>query len=88
MQIIRIFIRLFLFVVVTLIGLRIIVLLLQRLPGLIVALSLLALFVLSFAWRKGSFRAVGLHSRHSITIALIVSGVLFILSTSILIFVK
>jgi hypothetical protein len=84
----RLIVRLLLTIVVMLISLRVVFLLFQRLPGLIVALSLIALATLSVALYKGSFKAIGLHNRHSITIAMIISGLLLILSTAILIYVK
>jgi hypothetical protein len=88
LAVLRLLVRLIFTLAVVLISLRFTVLLLQRLPGLIVAFSLIALAVLSFAFYKGSFRAVGLHTRQSITAAMIVSSALLILSTAILIFVK
>lgn len=61
--------------------------LLTKIPGVFVSLSVIAMGIFSFALYKGSFHAVGLHTKKSVTWALIASSVLFLISTAILIFV-
>lgn len=72
--------------IIIVIAIIILVRVLARAPGIIIALSILAIGVLSVAFYKGSFSAVGLHTRKSIRFAIIVSVVLLILSSMILIF--
>jgi hypothetical protein len=88
LPVLRLFIRTLLFVLIGLIALRFFVLFLQRAPGIFVALSVISAAALSIALYKGSFSAVGLHTKKSIKLALAVSALLFIVSTAILIFVK
>lgn len=86
LEILRLVIRTLMLILITLVGLRIFTLLLQRMPGVIVGLSVIAIISFSYALYKGSFNAIGLHTKKSVVIALIVSTVLFIVSTAILIF--
>lgn len=75
-------------VIVSIIVARIGIVILQRIPGVIVALSVISIGIFSVAFYKGSFSAVGLHTKKSIKISLTVSIILFVLSTAILIFVQ
>jgi hypothetical protein len=84
----RLLIKTLLIVIVSIIVGRIFLLILHRVPGVIVALSTISIGVFSVAFYKGSFSAVGLHTKKSIKISLIISIILFILSTAILIFVQ
>ncbi len=88
MSIVRFAGRLILTIIAVLITLRIMILLLQRVPGLIVALSLVALIILGSALYRGRLRATDLHNKQALVWALACAAVLFVLSTSILIFVK
>lgn len=75
-------------IIATLIGLRIIFILIQRLPGVVVSLSVIALCILGVAWYKGSFSAIGLNNRKSIMYTMIGTSLLFFVSLSILLFVE
>ena len=65
-------------ILLLLIGLRFFVIFLQRAPGFFVGLSIVAAGVLLYALYRGSFHAVGLHSRKSILWALVGSLLLSI----------
>lgn len=84
----KLLIKTLVIVLITLIALRFFTVLLQRAPGIFVALSVIASAILSVALYKGSFSAIGLHTKKSIIVALLGSIVLFIISTVILIFVE
>lgn len=82
----RVLMRAIIVAIITVIAIIIISQVLARSPGVIVALSILAIGMLSVALYKGSFSAVGLHSRKAIRWAIIVSIILLILSSMIFIF--
>ena len=80
--------RTLIIIVVTLIGLRIFTILLQRVPGLFVSLSVIAIGILLVALQKGSFRAIGLKNRKSIVWAMGGCLLLFFVSGTVLLFVN
>lgn len=80
-------IRTLIIVVITLIVLRVFTLLVNRVPGLFVSLSVIAIGILSVALYKGSFRAVGLKNRRAILWAIGGSVVVFFVSGIVLLFV-
>lgn len=84
----RLLIKTLFIVIVSIIAGRIGLIILHRIPGVIVALSLISIGIFSVAFYKGSFSAVGLHTKKSIKISLIVSIILLILSSLILVFVQ
>jgi hypothetical protein len=78
------FLRLFLIIIATLFSLRILFVLVNRLPGVVVALSIIAIMIFSLAYYKGGFQAIGIHSRKASAIAIIAAVILLIISTAIL----
>lgn len=78
------FLKLLLIIFITLFAMRILIVLVNRLPGVVVALSLIAIMIFSIAYFKGGFRAIGLRSRKASGIAIIIAALLFIISTGIL----
>ncbi len=88
LAILRLVIMTLVIIFASLFTVRILVLVLNRAPGFIVALSLIALSILAIAFYKGSFNAVGLRTKKSIIYAMIAFFVLLIISTAILIFVQ
>lgn len=78
--------RIVILAAVTIIGLRIFVVLLQRVPGLFVSLSAIAMGILVYALYKGSFRAVGLRDRRAVLWTMAACLVLFLISGSVLLF--
>lgn len=89
LEALKLFFRTLIIVIISLIGTyfigRFLFRIIPRAPGVFVALSLIAIGVFAFALYKGSFSAVGLHTKRSIKIAITVSVILFIISTAILI---
>lgn len=82
----RVLIRAIIAAIIIVVAIGLIVRVLSSRPGIIIALSIIAIGVLSVALYKGSFSAVGLHTRKSIRWAITVSVILLILSTAIFIF--
>jgi hypothetical protein len=82
------FIKLIFIIFITLFAARIIFVLVNRVPGVVVALSLIAIMVFSVAYYKGGFRAIGIQSRKGSAIAIIAAAIIFIISTIILINVQ
>ncbi len=78
------FLKLLAIIFGTLFALRFLFVLVNRLPGVVLALSLIAIMVFSFAYYKGGFRAIGIHSRKASAILVIASILLLIISTGIL----
>lgn len=87
MNYINLALKTLLIIIATLIGLRITFIFIQRIPGVTISLSVIALGILSVALYKGSFEAIGLKNRQSILYAMIGAAVLFFISLSILMFV-
>lgn len=87
MNTLRIIIRTLVITIITLFGLRIFTILLQRVPGVFVSLSILSLAILIIAFIRGNFRAVGLKNRRAILWAIGASFILFIVSGTIFLFV-
>ena len=83
----KVLIRTLAIVLLILIVARFSSILLVRIPGVFVSLSVIAIGIFSFALYKGSFRAIRLHTKTSVAWALIASIALFIISTAILVFV-
>lgn len=88
MQTVFYFVRLFALIIATLISLRILFVLIHRLPGVVVALSAISLLLFSVVLYKGGWQAIGIRTRKSSALAVIVSAVLLIVSTAILLNVK
>lgn len=82
------FVRLFALIFATLISLRILFVLVQRLPGVVVALSAISLLMFAIAYYRGGWKAIGIRTRKSSAIAAIVSAILLVISTVILLKVK
>lgn len=78
------FIKLILIIFVTLFALRILFILVNRQPGIVVALSIIAIMIFSLVYYKGGFRAIGLRSRKASRIAIIAATLILIISTGIL----
>jgi|GEM_PF-1856521 uncharacterized membrane protein len=78
------FLRLIFIIFGTLFALRILFVLVNRLPGVVVALSLIAIMIFGMAYYKGGFHAIGIRSRKASAIAIIAATLLFIISTGIL----
>ncbi|MEX2416290.1 MAG: hypothetical protein WD424_09100 [Paenibacillaceae bacterium] len=78
------FLKLIVIIFGTLFALRILFILVNRVPGVVVALSLIAIMSFSIAYYKGGFRAIGIRSRKASVIAIIAATLLFIISTGIL----
>ncbi|MEX1031287.1 MAG: hypothetical protein WDZ91_14770 [Paenibacillaceae bacterium] len=78
------FIKLILIIFVTLFALRILFILVNRQPGIVVALSIIAIMIFSLVYYKGGFRAIGLRSRKASGIAIIAATLILIISTGIL----
>jgi hypothetical protein len=87
-QSINYFIKLIALIIGTLIGLRILSLMIFRVPGVIVALSIISIILFSIIYRKGGWDAIGIRSRKAPAIITILSVILLILSTAILIYVN
>lgn len=79
-------IRVLILVIIAVAASIVIIFILARFPGVIVALSAIAIGVFSVALYKGSFSAVGLHTPRSIKMAGAISIVLFIISIAIILF--
>jgi hypothetical protein len=78
------FLKLIVIIFGTLFALRILFILVNRQPGVVVALSLIAIMIFSIAYYKGGFRAIGIRSRKTSAIAIIAAILLFMISTGIL----
>jgi len=88
MNYILLVVRTLIIIVATLIGLRVFTMVLQRIPGLFVSLSVIAIGVLLFALYKGSFHAIGLKNRKSILWAIGGCILLFFISGIVLLYVN
>jgi len=88
MQALWFFVRLFALIIATLFALRILFVLVQRLPGVVVALSAISLLMYGIAFRRGGWQAIGVRTRKSSAIAALASFVLLVVSTVILLKVK
>jgi hypothetical protein len=82
------FVRLFGYILGTLLGLIILMRLVIRLPGFVVGLSAALLVLFGFAWARGGLSAVGIRSRKAAALASIASTILMIVSIAILLNVK
>lgn len=80
--------RLVFLILVTLLAVIILIRVVQRLPGIIVALSAIALLLFGIAYFRGGLAAIGIHSRKAAALAILASAILLILSTAILINVQ
>lgn len=78
------FFKLLLIILGTLFSLRILFVLVNRLPGVVLALSLIALALCVLAYRKGGWHAIGLRSRKAALLAMLASFILTVVSTAIL----
>lgn len=78
------FFKLLLLILATLFSLRILFVLVNRLPGVVLAISLIALALCAFAYRRGGWHAIGLRSRKAAMLAMIACLILTIVSTGIL----
>ena len=87
MNTLQLILKTLLIIVATVFGLRIFTILLQRMPGLFVSLSAIAIGVFLYALYKGGFRAIGLKSRKAVSFALGASIALFLISGAIFLFV-
>lgn len=79
------FLKLLAIIFGTLFALRILFVLVNRLPGVVLALSLVAIMIFSIAYYKGGFDAIGIRSRKASAIAIIAAILLLIISTGILV---
>ena len=79
------FIRLFAIIIATLFSLRILFVLVQRVPGVVVALSIIAIAVFGVAFYRGGLQSIGIRSRKASALAIIAATILLIISTAILI---
>lgn len=82
------FIRLFGYVIGTLLFLIVLIRLLARLPGLVVGISAVLLLLFAIAYARGGLSAIGIRSRKVAALAGIASFILMGVSIAILIFVK
>lgn len=82
----NILIRVLILVIAAVAASIVIIFVLARFPGVILALSTIAIGVFAVALYKGSFSAVGLHTTKSIKIAGAISIVLLIISLAIILF--
>lgn len=78
------FLKLIFIIFGTLFALRILFILVNRQPGVVVALSLIAIMIFSIAYYKGGLRAIGIRSRKASAIAIVAAILLLIISTGIL----
>src|SRR5690606_9985737 len=81
MQTIRYIGKLIALIVGTLIGLRVLVIMINRVPGVIVGLSIIAIILFITAYIKGGWQAIGIRSKKASVIATIISVILLIVST-------
>ncbi len=88
MQTVQYFVRLIALIIGTLIGLRVLFVMVNRIPGVVVALSIIAIIVFVTAYIKGGWQAIGVRSKKASAIATILSVILLIISSAILINVK
>jgi len=82
------FVRLFGYILGTLLALIILIRLVIRQPGLVVGLSAASLVLFGVAFTRGGLAAIGLRSRKAAALASIASVVLLIVSVAILVNVK
>lgn len=88
MQAVTFLVRLVALVIATLISLRVLFVMIQRVPGVVVAISAVAIIVFSISYWRGGMRSIGIKSRKASALAGILSIILLIISTIILINVK
>ena len=69
----------------TLFALRILFVLVNRLPGVVLALSIVAIMFFSIAYYRGGFHSIGIRSRKASAIAIITAILLLIISAGILV---
>lgn len=79
------FFRLLLIIFATLVSLRILFVLVARLPGVVLALSIIAIGVFTVVYRKGGWHAIGIRSRKASLLVIIASFILLVVSAAILI---
>lgn len=79
------FLRLLALIFAALLALRILYVMVQRVPGVVVALCIIALMVLGVAYYKRGLHSIGIHSRKSAALAMIATAILLVISTAILI---
>lgn len=82
------FVRLFGYVIGTLLFLIVLIRLLTRLPGLVVGISAVLLLLFAVAYARGGLAAIGIRSRKMAALAGIASVIVMAVSIAILIFVK
>jgi hypothetical protein len=82
------FVRLFGYILGTLLSLIILIRLVMRLPGLVVGLSAACLVLFGIAFARGGLAAIGIRSRKAAALASIASVILLIVSVAILVSVK
>lgn len=87
MNTIQLILKTLIIIVATVFGLRFFTILVQRVPGLFVSLSAIAIGILLVALYKGSFKAIGLKNRKAIALAITGSAIVFIVSGVVFLFV-
>lgn len=88
MKTIYFFIRLVAIIIATLISARILIIMTNRLPGVVVALSAISLLVFGIAWSRGGIQSLGIRSRKASAYLTIASVILLAISTFILLRIK
>ncbi len=88
MQTVQYFVKLIALIIGTLIGLRVLFVMINRVPGVVVALSIIAIILFVIAYIKGGWHAIGIRSKKASIIATIFSVILLIVSVVILVNVK
>ena len=84
MQTLQLLVRLIVIIVATLFSVTLLIRLVYRLPGVVVALSIIALLLFGIAFIKGSPSILGIRSRKVAVLAMVFMFILLILSTVIL----
>lgn len=82
------FIRLIAVIAAAIIALRVLIVMITRQPGVVVALSVIAFLLFSVAYKRGGIHAIGLRSSKISAVSAIASIILFIVSVMILLNVE